>query len=213
MAYQPQISIEDYNPGVSVALFSQPQDFFRPYSQYLKQIGGKFNYNLRGRPGWIFSKSREQELRQTVSQIVSGQMPARAQPTYGPSAPATQQGLAGILQANQPMLAAPMQAKFPPPGESPIVQPFPISMLPGAVPSGYQQVIVTVPRPEAGKTLLFETGGQKFPVTVESVQQSGGIVDAAVIQLSDGQRTQIKLEGSEWKIPGFAQPHSISVPM
>ena len=67
----PSFNLEDYNLSVSIALFSQPSDFFKPYASLLKQVGGKFNYNLRGRPGWIFSKKREGEVRTMLEQIKS----------------------------------------------------------------------------------------------------------------------------------------------
>lgn len=198
MATPISVNIENYTEK-SLALFSQPPDFFKPYAQYLKQIGGKFNYNLRGRPGWIFSKNREQDLRSVVQQITTGQLPSL--PVR--QTPFTQQGITGILQPSSVIVTPAIK-----PAESPST---PTTVLPSLVPSGYQQVIILVPRPEVGKSLTLEVAGQKFPVEVESVEESPGIINAGVIRLSDGQRTRIKLENGVWKIPGFAQQHSISV--
>lgn len=90
MQTQPQISLDDYT-AKSIVLRAVPEDFFRPYSQFLSQqpLNGKYNPNLRDpsgqgiKPGWIFPKTKEAQVRQAIQQILSGGVPAQEVTTYG----------------------------------------------------------------------------------------------------------------------------------
>jgi len=42
----------------------------RKYKDDLKQIGGKYNANLKGGPGWVFSKSNEKQVRDFIDKGV-----------------------------------------------------------------------------------------------------------------------------------------------
>ena len=39
----------------------------KPIKDQLKELGGSFNFKLKGGPGWIFSKKRESEIRKTFN--------------------------------------------------------------------------------------------------------------------------------------------------
>lgn len=52
----------------SIAVFGET----KPWAENLKQLGGKFNSSLRGRPGWIFSRTKEIELMQFINQANQG---------------------------------------------------------------------------------------------------------------------------------------------
>ena len=55
------ITIEDYSEK-AIAVFGETKQ----YAELLKSLGGKFNRNLRGRAGWIFSKKRESAVREAL---------------------------------------------------------------------------------------------------------------------------------------------------
>jgi hypothetical protein len=57
-----------YYTDKSIAVFGET----KPWSENLKQLGGKYNPNLQGRPGWIFSRTKENEVLQFVNQANQG---------------------------------------------------------------------------------------------------------------------------------------------
>lgn len=58
----------EYYSDKSIAVFGET----KPFSAEMKTLGGKFNYNLGGRPGWIFPKSKETELMQFIANVNAG---------------------------------------------------------------------------------------------------------------------------------------------
>jgi hypothetical protein len=42
----------------------------RKYKEDLKQLGGKYNANLKGGPGWVFSKSNEKQVKDFINKGV-----------------------------------------------------------------------------------------------------------------------------------------------
>lgn len=58
----------EYYSEKSIAVFGDT----KPFSSEMKSLGGTFNYNLRGRPGWIFQKSKEPELMQFIANVNAG---------------------------------------------------------------------------------------------------------------------------------------------
>src|SRR5437868_552335 len=52
----------------SIAVFGDT----RPWANNLKEMGGKYNSNLRGQPGWIFSRNKEAEIMQFIANANAG---------------------------------------------------------------------------------------------------------------------------------------------
>lgn len=52
----------EYYTDKSIAVFGET----KPWANDLRNLGGKFNANLKGRPGWIFQRSKEAELMQFI---------------------------------------------------------------------------------------------------------------------------------------------------
>lgn len=67
--------------------------------------------------------------------------------------------------------------------------------------------------PAVGSTVQLDLGNQKFPMVIQSIEStSNGLVQSAVVRLSDGQQARIELETRPtWKIPGFTQNHSVTL--
>lgn len=58
----------------------------KPWASDLRSIGGKFNGNLKGQPGWIFSKTKEPELMQFIAEANAGvRTPSTAAPRAAPA--------------------------------------------------------------------------------------------------------------------------------
>ena len=236
---QPQIELHDYTDR-SIVVRTNPQDFFKPYSEYLTQYSGKFipglDYPNKGGqtkvPGWIFPKKNEAQVRQALSQILSGQV-AQAPPSYhqpqSRSIPPTSL-LTSVVPMQQPQSRATppaslltsvvsIQQQQQPalPTVSAPSAPNILSLvpgLPGAAPTGHQQIVCTVLRPSEGAALQLVVAGQRIPLMVETTQQENGIVNGAIVKLPDGQRTMIRLNLTgmpRWEVPGFTQEHSITV--
>jgi hypothetical protein len=61
------VLLEQYTEK-SIAVFGDTEK----YKESLKTLGGKYNSNLRGRPGWIFPNSAKSRLDEFVKSIESG---------------------------------------------------------------------------------------------------------------------------------------------
>lgn len=57
-----------YYTDKSIAIFGNT----RPWTENLKALGGRFNRNLTGGPGWIFGRAKEQEILQFLTQVEQG---------------------------------------------------------------------------------------------------------------------------------------------
>jgi len=71
------ISVENYSAN-AIAVFGDT----KTWKNELKNLGGKYNPNLKGQAGWIFNKNQEAVVNNLVSQIVNGQIQPTYQPTY-----------------------------------------------------------------------------------------------------------------------------------
>lgn len=120
----------------------------KPWATNLKNLGGGYNGNLGGRPGWIFPNNREPEVMNFLAMAAAGQVQplgtARAptqvaqlvpqtyaQPAMTPQA-AFQQLQQRPLSINQPMLP----------------QMTPLMMQPGALPQMTQINSIPMPSPQ-----------------------------------------------------------------
>ena len=217
----PQVIIKDYS-AKSIVLRSIPTDFFKQYSQHLTQpdVAGKWNPGLKEPPGsqnvlagWIFPKRFEARVRQVVDQIVSGQV-GQAPPKWM-AQPAAPTFATGPTFAPAPSFSLPStpsvfgQLRHPgliaPPTSSPQVVPQ-LTAAPQMAPTFAPPPLPVMPahKPTVEGNIQLELGGYKYHVTMESLNGN-----TAILLLPDGQKAHIELEGSEWKITGFPQPHSI----
>jgi hypothetical protein len=76
------ISVENYSAN-AIAVFGDT----KTWKNELKNLGGKYNPNLKGQPGWIFNKNQEEIVNSLVSQISNGQIQPSFQQTYQPRQP------------------------------------------------------------------------------------------------------------------------------
>ena len=124
---QPQL-LEAAYYGKGIAVYGPTQ----AWKEDLKTLGGKYNPNLGGQPGWIFGKAREQPLMQFIGSANAGAV----QPTpsqVAPRSPYRQQGfgqqqqMPGQYQApgqqfQAPAIAVPQRQIAPLPAIRPISQ-------------------------------------------------------------------------------------------
>ena len=61
------VRLEQYTEK-SIAVFGNTQ----PIKEKLKELGGKFNSNLRGQPGWIFTLSSRPRVEEYISTLPDG---------------------------------------------------------------------------------------------------------------------------------------------
>ena len=119
----------EYYSDKSIAVYGDT----KPWASNLRSLGGKFNGNLRGRPGWIFPRSRESELMQFIDQVNSGQVAAPSQPTMVPFG-STQSGMTPQASMMRLQLAQPFQQSVQP------LAPFPQQSVQPLAPFPQQQV-------------------------------------------------------------------------
>ena len=65
----------EYYSDKSIAVLGET----KPWAANLRTLGGKFNGNLKGRPGWIFPRNKEAELMQFIGQAQQGLIQPMAQ--------------------------------------------------------------------------------------------------------------------------------------
>lgn len=82
----------------SIAVFGET----KPWSENLKALGGKFNYNLQGKPGWIFSATKYPQLAEFIAQANAGTIRPAA-PQLPQFAPMPMPGAAAGVPAAMPM--------------------------------------------------------------------------------------------------------------
>lgn len=215
MSSQPQVTVQDYFGGKSIVVRAVPEDFFKPYSEYLTNVTGKWNPNLKDpsgegkMPGWIFPKSKEPQVRQAIQNILSGQVTAQV-PRYShhttTSSPQTvsMSNAGGLQNALSALHAREI-------GIAPPVQVTQSSLLTPSIPAGYQEVRYLVIKPVTGGTLKINVNNQVIPVTVESVETENGFTTKAIVAIPDGQKTTIHLMNDQWKIVGYDIPHTINL--
>lgn len=149
----------EYYSDKSIAVFGET----KPWASNLRALGGKFNANLKGRPGWIFQRNKEAELMQFIAQAQQGLIQPTATATvatqtnypiatpqlapFGKTQPAlTPQAAMARLTTGQPQVLTPK-----------VTIPFPQVALPQIQP------VVTTPKPLSPKpTTILPTQ----PVTI-----------------------------------------------
>ena len=97
--------------GKGIAVYGPTQ----AWKEDLKTLGGRYNPNLGGQPGWIFGKAREPELMQFLANANAGVVrptpaPVAQRSPYRQQAPAIQ-AMPGMapLPTIQPIRSAPVQ--------------------------------------------------------------------------------------------------------
>lgn len=76
----------------------------RTYKNEMRNMGGKFNKNLKGGAGWIFSKKSQEKVMEFVMAINSGEAP--------PSISASSAGIPSMNDMGMPVVDAPSTAKY-----------------------------------------------------------------------------------------------------
>jgi hypothetical protein len=128
----------EYYSDKSIAIFGET----KPWASDLRGLGGSFNKNLRGRPGWIFPRTKEAELMQFIANANAGMIQPTAPVTtqaqlvpFGatPMAMSPQAAMAR-LQIAQPAITQ-LQIGQPAPAPQPMITPFVPSPSPAPLPT------------------------------------------------------------------------------
>lgn len=227
------LTLEQYTDK-SVALFG---DSTRQLTPYLKEYGGRFNRNLRGRPGWIFSAQRTLELQEFVGRVQAGQIPLQPVATQTPAArrvtPPT--GVLPVMRfPKSPMLHAATPVKGIQVTQRPVAAPMtaaqvelPIRM-PIAQQTGvqinypatfraadnvnYQILVYTVPLPYVGQRLVVTVGEEEIPYEVIELDNGNFPVTSLLVRADDAREDEVSrmvLVGGEFQIWGFEDQHNV----
>lgn len=197
----------EYYTDKSIAVFGDT----KPWATNLRNLNGKFNNNLKGRPGWIFQRSKEAEIMQFIAQANGGIIQAQPATTatspsasmvpIGYSQPAlTPQAAMARLTIAQPLIPTPLSSLtnpiFVPKPTSPgVAKPFtPLQPQPSTLnyPNlfraadglSYQVVIYTLPLPELNQRLTLSVGGNNIEYIVTNIVKSSPPFDSIYITQS-----------------------------
>jgi len=119
-----------------------PSGMLDAYGEYFTNIGGRYQANLEGGPGWTFAKGRENDVRNLVNRIITGELPPPSQLPIPPVQPSIESAAAIQLPTQPSTAASPAQIFQLAPGVLPEptpprrkqVQPPAQAIQPGALP-------------------------------------------------------------------------------
>jgi len=177
-----------YYSDKSIAVFGDS----KPWATDLKALGGKFNYNLAGHPGWIFPRSREVELMQFIANANGGAV----RPTQAPTPYPVQQPILTPIGAGYPAMtptaaltrlqvAQPtLPAIYPIVGTRPMAI-FPTPMVVGPVSPAVPKPVTLLPAQPAtiGYPNMFVAGdGLQYQIMIYTVllPSVGQLVDLVI---------------------------------
>ena len=179
--------------GKGYAVFGNTKD----YKEQLKALGGRYNSNLGGRPGWIFGSKVLNQLQEFVDQVNSGteiSIPA-------PNIPTTTTRVSQTVPKTQ----VPMTRTKPITIPTTVTYP---NVFTAADGKQYQLVMHTVNYPVEGENVTVNFTQGMMPCTITSVIQSSG--HFIVTDIKSGTTFDVKLVNGQWQIPSVAEPHSLS---
>jgi hypothetical protein len=204
----------------------------RNYTAQLKKLGGKYNPNLRGGPGWIFSNRARADADQLVNAINSGQIPPSApSPTYSPNRGRgfPPQGVAAQGVASQGVQGATSQfrqlaintpspataAPSGPPSPSPITLPTitPVQQMGVPTLQNYQTVTYTVIKPQVGMLVNINVRGCTLSYQVVTIEDHAGIIDGAYIRqqnIPNGPLSKLVITNGQWQVLGMIESHTVN---
>ena len=197
----------EYYTDKSIAVFGET----KPWAANLRALGGKFNGNLKGRPGWIFQRAKETELMNFIAQATQGLIQPMEQTTtqtgypvatpqmvpFGQTQPAmTPQAAMNRLAVTQPMGQTPLpQVTLPfqqqtikplTPQPMTILQPQPVTvgfpnMFTAADGLTYQIIMYTAPIPTIGQRVTLSMGDFNVDYNITAIQKTTAPIDDILI--------------------------------
>ena len=157
----------------------------RTYSNQLKDLGGRYNSNLKDGPGWIFSNTKYDVVNEFVQQVQGSECP-----------------LPPPVQRRQYLPKPSAQQDIPIP-RKPLPQP--------PQRSNYQTVTYTVPRPQHGMRVLISFDGNQNEYQVVGIEQTDNVTDTVMIQgLEPNELLTLVITNGKWQVLGIADTHSIT---
>jgi len=219
----------------SIAIFGNT----KPWKETIKSLGGLYNKNLGGRPGWILNKSDEEDVMQFIANANAGLISPQAvvipQPAIhqpGPMMP--QPGLmiphptimipklinptGTVIMPYQPRVEGKVEHgqidTGPPVQKGKFISSFVATD--GIL---YQILIYTIPIIMEGATVkveLLEKGGEEAEYIVKDGKYKSEIADNILLTNVDDVGTtifplvvQASVVGGEWQIMGLNEKHKI----
>lgn len=203
-----------YYSDKSIAVFGNT----KPWTQNLKELGGRYNPNLTGGNGWIFPKTKETALRRFIDQANTGRItPLPIQPRSPSLAVAyAPQPIHSMRPSVQPV--QPVQP-VPSPAVRSIVQTLPSeptsiafpNMFVGADNLMYQIIVYTVVSPMINQLVDIQVGEYVLPYQVVAIEKQQAPFDSITIAPMDNleQLSRAVIINGQWKIDGMTDEHSM----
>lgn len=195
----------EYYSDKSIAVFGET----REWAGNLSALGGRFNKNLEGGPGWVFSRAKEPELMQFIAESKAGLVdPIAPKPAYArrmlPHAALRKSKDAQTTIPPVPKPMTPLQTQ-------PAVLNFP-NLFTAADGLSYQVVIYTVPCPKVGQDVTLTVGENSDEYQVSSIHNSAPPFDSfSIVKKNAVEPTyQAVLMKGEWKIQFMQEEHKLT---
>lgn len=192
----------------------------KPWSTDLKNIGGKYNPNLGGRPGWIFPKTKEQDLMQFIANANAGVLQPSPKIPYQPVT-TPQYDMVPMTHAPPAMTPqaalARLQVAMPTPAPKPTVM-LPIQQQQLNFPNlfvaadglQYQIIVITVPLPRVGQAVTISVDGINAEYTVSSIDTTEVPYNSITLQGTDNIQTKAIIINGAWKLANMPGSHMIT---
>jgi hypothetical protein len=208
----------EYYSDKSIAVFGDT----KPWAEDLRVLGGKFNYNLKGRPGWIFQKAKENELVQLITNANSGSIQPQV---HAQTSNLTQMVPLGATQpamTPQVAMARLSLSQTPPPQQLKLI---PQPKLIGSTSStvnypnrfeaadgiAYQIVMYTIPLPRVGQRINLTVGELISEYYVTDIKNVSPVDDITISSNSFPEVIyRVVIVNGKWKILGMNEEHTVT---
>lgn len=188
--------------GKGYAVFGNTQ----PFKEDLKALGGRYNRNLGGKPGWVFGTNKLQELTEFVTAANSGESITESITTLSPSIPRPSTTSATTVTSGNQSVPRTVHQIRTKPVTIPTTVNYP-NIFMGADNKQYQILMYTVNYPVVGDNIVvnFEQGA--MPCSVETVLANDHIV---LRNIRDDDTFEAKIVCGKWQLVGITEVHSMT---
>lgn len=206
----------------------------KPYAQYLKDLGGKFNQNLKSGPGWIFPLNKQMDVVNFVEMANNNTLPLTPNTSNYSSfnsfnaTPLTPfNGNPNTMTPNNALERLKMSFNSNLPKINPIVPKSSSDVYPmgpattapttvsypnifkAADNLTYQIIMYTVVYPIIGQQLTIKVGEQEYEYTVNEIKSNTGPIDDIIIKDNQEILSKLVILNGKWQVHHMKDEHTI----
>lgn len=179
----------------SIAVFGNTKD----YKEELKDLGGKYNPNLQGQPGWIFSKQRQDEVVDFVD--ATNNASHKRSPKVITNNPKTYVKSRAVVPKVSTLPKIP--PKILPKSNLSLVDN--ANTFVGQDGLRYQIIVNTCPLPYVGQKVLLVTADDNREYIIEDMNGNNDIL----LPIDEDTAMNAVIINGKWQIPSITEKHEL----